>query len=257
MTLHAKYGLKRPVLPGLSLLIATLLLPVGQASGQSIKTDGDIVADGVSLQELKAEYCAHLEQLHVGAPLPLSCTLPAGKRLVFVTSAASDSGGNLVQWANNLTNPTTPFTDGLLAADAICQYHADNATTPLPGTYKAWLSTDSVNAKDRIGDHPWTLPDGTTVVADSLADLLNCSPTCIQNPINQTEAGAPPPARFTFTGTNEFGERTAPADCTAWTTGSPLVTYNYGSVEQNDSQWTADGLDGSCSFNDRIYCFGN
>lgn len=59
---------------------------------------------------------------------------------------------------------------GLTGADAICQ--ADAATAGKGGTWVAWLSTSTVNAKDRLVDlGPWTY--GATIIANNKADLID------------------------------------------------------------------------------------
>src|SRR5678816_81066 len=53
---------------------------------------------------------------------------------------------------------------GLAAGDAKCAYAASGAA--IGGVWRAWLSTASMNAIDRIaGGGPWRLMDGTTVFA--------------------------------------------------------------------------------------------
>ena len=247
-------------------LLSVIIVTLPHAHGQtSIVTDGDIVGDGVSLWDLESSYCEHLENLHAGTALPTFCVLPGGTWYVFVTSASSTSGGNLVQWANDLVAPGTPFTSGLLAADAICQYHADNAPTPLPGTYKAWLSREGalgviVAAKNRIGDHRWVLTDTTTIVADDLADLLNCTnPNCLQSPINLTEAMTPV-VTYVYTGTRENGTGTG-LGCNAWTSNdAALRHYTQGINTTLNHDWTfwyEYPTSNHCGTSARLYCFGD
>jgi hypothetical protein len=58
---------------------------------------------------------------------------------------------------------------GLAGADAICQARAQAAS--LPGTFVAWLSTSTVNARDRLGTaRGWVRTDGLPI-ADTVADL--------------------------------------------------------------------------------------
>jgi hypothetical protein len=68
----------------------------------------------------------------------------------FVTSANPGSGGDL---------------GGLDGADAHCQALA--ATAGAGGkTWRAYLSTSSVDARDRIGDGPWYNADGAMIASD-------------------------------------------------------------------------------------------
>jgi len=63
---------------------------------------------------------------------------------------------------------------GLAGADAKCQAEADNASTPLPGQYFAYLSTSTVDARDRASyeneeEIQWRRLDGTL-----LANCWSC-----------------------------------------------------------------------------------
>ena len=78
----------------------------------------------------------------------------------------------------------------LAGGDAKCQALA--AAAGLTGTYKAWLSTTSENAKDRMSaaTSPYVLVDGTKV-GDNFADVIDGT---LDNAINRTETGAVPQA---------------------------------------------------------------
>ena len=65
----------------------------------------------------------------------------------------------------------TPALGGLSGADALCAQRA--AAAKLPGTYKAWLSTSTVNAIDRLGSASgWVRTDGKPV-SNSVADIAH------------------------------------------------------------------------------------
>ncbi len=72
----------------------------------------------------------------------------------FLTSAGPGDGANL---------------GGLAGADAHCQALAEAAGAG-SRTWRAYLSTDSVSARDRIGGGPWHNADGI-LIADSIDDL--------------------------------------------------------------------------------------
>ena len=66
---------------------------------------------------------------------------------------------------------------GLAGADAICQERAEAAGLA-PGIYLAWLSVDSGSAGTPLtrfvqSPGPYTLVDGTTIVANNWADLTD------------------------------------------------------------------------------------
>lgn len=81
----------------------------------------------------------------IAAVASLACLVLAGpaiaqdaKMSFFVTSAGSGDGGNL---------------GGLAGADAICQQLAEAAGST-GQSWKAYLSAEGVNARDRIGTGP-------------------------------------------------------------------------------------------------------
>jgi hypothetical protein len=78
---------------------------------------------------------------------------------------------------------------GLAGADAKCQALADAAS--LGGTYKAWLSSSTVDARDRLTHFgkPYVLVDGSVVASDwdEFASLHH------QRPIDLTETGEAAP----------------------------------------------------------------
>lgn len=239
------------------LVIGLATSPADYARSDSIVAEGDIVGDGVSLQAIKDTLCQHLDSVHGISPLPALCVPGMGERFFFATSTGSSAGGNLVQWANDLLNPVT-FTDGLVAGDAICQKHADDAG--LPGSYTAWLSTDTVHAKDRIGDYTYISQNGN-IVASSKAELLSCEPpyslnSCLQSTI-KSEYGTTPLSNGHWTGTYEDGtsDRNGTAGkghCANWTstTGSSWE----GSPHATNHSWTID-IGQPCSIDGRgIVC---
>jgi hypothetical protein len=73
----------------------------------------------------------------------------------FITSAGTGNGANL---------------GGLEGADAHCLKLAEAAGVTGPKTWRAYLSTSEVNAKDRIGAGPWFNAKGEKI-ADDVASL--------------------------------------------------------------------------------------
>jgi len=160
------------------------------------------------------------------------CVAPVTKR-VFVTS--STYTGDL---------------GGLVGADAKCQAHADAAA--LGGTWKAWLSTSSEDARDRITDGHYTLVDGT-IVANSLADLTNGG---IWQAIELDEYAVVFGSNQAWTGTLANGTW-YDADCQAWTSALPADTALIGYVNLADELWTDGFPSADCSYTDvrGVYCF--
>lgn len=85
---------------------------------------------------------------------PLSADAQDPTMSFFVTSANPGKGGDL---------------GGLAGADAHCNSLA-TATGSTGKTWRAYLSTDSENAKDRIGAGPWYNAEGEKI-ADDVASL--------------------------------------------------------------------------------------
>jgi hypothetical protein len=83
---------------------------------------------------------------------------PPSARIAFVTS--STGSGDLSTW------PDAGGATSLAAGDAICRAHASRAQLPLADTYKAWLSTTSVDAVARFAnDGPFYRVDGVLAIA--------------------------------------------------------------------------------------------
>jgi hypothetical protein len=169
------------------------------------------------------------------------CTAACFKR-VFVTS--TQQNGNL---------------GGLTGADGICQTRANAAS--LGGTWRAWLSTPSVNANTRITNAEYRRIDGITVIATSLADLTDGT---LNASIQVTEMGVTLTGpNDVFTGTLSNGTLSPDSGgynyhCTSWTSNQFAggVAAHRGSPSSVNSWWTlvTPGLI-YCNANARLYCF--
>lgn len=174
------------------------------------------------------------------APVSQNCLVSAGTycfeqlpfRRVFVTSATYDA---------NL--------GGLIGADLLCQQHAEAGL--LGRTWKAWLSTSSVDAMDRIADAQYQLVDGTMVAA-SKADLIDGT---LLSAIDLDELGFLRSGPV-WTGTNNNGTA-GPHNCSEWM--SNTGTGNYGMAGEPVSasmQWSSVVDDSApCASLARLYCF--
>lgn len=165
--------------------------------------------------------------------------LPAGAKRVFVTSghypADLETAGNGV--------------DGLDGADRLCTTAATAAG--LGGMWTAWLSSSTVDARDRIEhDGPWYLVDHTTLVATNRAALF----TSPSHAINLTEHQAQPAgAENVWSGTAADGTATANT-CLDWTTQSSSSLGMSGLRVSTTASWTAYG-DAPCNLTGfRLYC---
>jgi hypothetical protein len=139
---------------------------------------------------------------------------PAANMSFFVTSA-NPKGGNL---------------GGLAGADQVCQALAKTAGAG-GKTWRAYLSTSTVDAKSRIGNGPWYNYKGE-LIAQNVADLHTGDKNKISGTTALTEKGTAPnylamvdgkPAPAAqplqhdiLTGTNEDGTKNADT-CRDWT----------------------------------------
>jgi hypothetical protein len=161
-----------------------------------------------------------------------------GKCTVFVTSTTTQ--GNF---------------GGLAGGDTICRQraNADGAVVPA-GVYRAWLSTSTVDAKDRVLDAPYVLPNGASVAVS----LLALTDGGIDNPIDVTELGAAVTlGRRVWTGTPTSGRKPPFSTanlCDSWTT--QVIDFGVaGEANRSDFAWT-DSFLSQCGVNSHsLYCF--
>lgn len=118
---------------------------------------------------------------------------------------------------------------GAAGADSKCQARA--AAAGLSGTYKAWVSTTTEIAKNRISDGFYVRTDGFTL-AKNKADLIDGD---IYYPININEFGGTVTAQAVWTNTYADGTlMSAVETCGNWTS-----TSNAGKI--GNPQYTASG----------------
>lgn len=124
----------------------------------------------------------------------------------FVTSTGLGDGANL---------------GGLEGADAHCQKLAEEAGVT-GGEWRAYLSAEGVNARDRIGTGPWVNAKGE-VIANNV-DELHSDKNNITKTTALTEKGDPIPGRGEtpnqhdiLTGSNADGTLAAGMTCGDWT----------------------------------------
>jgi len=185
----------------------------------------------------------HLLCFEIGTGEPLPSFANWG-RLAFVTSAQGT--GDLGSWDE--AGPAT----GLAAGDAICQSLATTADLPNASSFKAWLSSDAVDAVDRFDhDGPWMRLDRVRV-ADDLAGLTD---GFLNTAIALTDTGEYLGLEGVWTGTDETGAA-AGNNCENWTTGSLPDSGRYGIADSADLRWsTYLSTDVACDYQFyRLYC---
>ncbi len=139
---------------------------------------------------------------------------------------------------------------GLAGADAICQARA--TAGGLAGTYRAWLSTSTVNASTRFGAASgWVRVDNKPFV-NSISDLTAGR---VFYPLSINERGASELGSTVWTGTAANGTLAGTA-CTDWTDGtSTTISGVIGFPEYGTSGWTQNG-GSTCNNTQHLYCLG-
>jgi hypothetical protein len=148
-----------------------------------------------------------------------------------------------------VTSATAPAVfQSLDAADQICATAA--AASQLPGRFRAWLSTTTTNAIDRLqGARGWIRTDGAPF-ADTLDDI---GAGRIFNPLRLDERGAIV-SGIVLTGTDVAGRAQPTSDCNDWSDGATGDAVA-GTTEGTTSVWTSVTTI-RCSDPARLYCFG-
>jgi hypothetical protein len=135
---------------------------------------------------------------------------------------------------------------GLTGADEICNQSA--SSVGLRGTFRAWLSdsTGSPSTRFRKSAGPYVLVDGTVVAASWTA----LTTRHLENPIDLTELGGPPPqatgrceGTMVWSATKRDGSRSEPADCGDWSypEGNGALWGRAGAVDDwSDSCYVRD-----------------
>lgn len=172
-----------------------------------------------------------------GAALPVPAA--TGKK-VFLTSTTGT--GDLGSWAEAGGNV------GLAAADAICNVRA--ASAGFTGSFKAWISDSTTDAKDRLtSDGPWVKLDGV-MIAKNKADLIDGT---IFTGINMTENYVYTAYQRAWTSTDESGIKVTDT-CNDWTDGTSGSAAMQGVASQTGDLWS-NWNSYSCNGNYHLYCF--
>lgn len=180
----------------------------------------------------------------------------------FITSTSGPDGGDFRRSAAD--------TDGLAGADELCK---NLATVSVPAsadkTWRAYLSTATVNARDRIGTGPWYNHAGTMVAA-SVAALHDPPMNLIDGTTGMDEKGVLVPLNQhdILTGSDAQGMATANT-CNNWTSSvatgvtAQVGHYNRDGGGQDKTSWNAAHASSGCSAaafvgtggRGSIYCF--
>ena len=139
---------------------------------------------------------------------------------------------------------------GVTGADTACNKSAQAAS--LPGTYSAWISGATSDAKTRLGSASGWLRTDFRPFAASQADLLAGH---ILYPPYLDEFGSPGASTSGVSvGTNADGT-VADQNCLDWTVKGPTDHVTSGYSFAGNAKWTSGGL-GQCNLESPIYCLG-
>jgi hypothetical protein len=157
----------------------------------------------------------------------------------FMSSRGSGDGGNF---------------GGIEGADALCETLAAEANPALAAkTWRAYLSTSTQNARDRIGTGPWRNAAGV-IIANSVEELHDqaAGGASEENyPLNDfntalREDGTPLPAQpvlhDVLTGSNLDGTVSASGTCDDWTSNTGTTRNghsNRGGGGENPTSWNS------------------
>jgi hypothetical protein len=144
--------------------------------------------------------------------------------------------------------------DGLIGADYQCRHRAAVMNFPNAERYRAWISTSTVDARDRVEHHAgrYILVNGL-IVAENWDEFASDSH---QNPINVTEQSQTLIEQV-WTGTQPDGTRVpAQTHCQDWTSSSASEKGYAGDSTFTDASWTLDQLINpiGCVNNGALYC---
>jgi hypothetical protein len=138
---------------------------------------------------------------------------------------------------------------GLAGADTKCSTRATSAG--LTGTWRAWLSTSTVNASSRLtGARGFVRADGQPF-ADQVSDIVAGR---ILNPLTIDETGNDRGRQDVWTGTDNNGTLETPIEtCGDW--GSTGASGWEGMSSGGPGIWSNEGASSSCNSFAFIYCF--
>ena len=120
------------------------------------------------------------------------------------------------------------------------------------GTYKAWLSTSTVNASTRLGSaRGFIRPDGSPF-ADKVSDITAGK---ILNPLNRDENGGGNVGHEgVWTATTSAGTVSANT-CDDWMSNTMAFSGDAGNTYGGPGAWSFGGGAGSCNGAISLYCF--
>lgn len=169
------------------------------------------------------------------------CTPTSGKCRIFVTLTRVEGDMNPVSDPYVFGNQG----NGLNGADRICELEG-NRRFGTGITWRAWLSTNTVDARDRINFNSQKIY--VTEVYQTVADRNLLLTAFHIGPIT------PSPVGFAWTGTQSDGTEDAGLTCNNWQSNNVGDTGRHGSTS-NPAGWTSSAFPPACNQSLPLYCF--
>lgn len=179
----------------------------------------------------------------------------------FITSTGGPAGGDF--------RATVADPDGLAGADELCRQKAVAANAmAATRTWRAYLSTTAINARDRIGAGPW-FNKNLVMVASSVTNLHDAAGNALNgtNSIDENGAEIANNVHDILTGSDAQGMATA-TTCANWTSSADNAMATVGHHNRmgggtDPTSWNAAHLTQGCSATafqntggrGSIYCF--
>jgi hypothetical protein len=139
---------------------------------------------------------------------------------------------------------------GLSGADAICQGLADAES--LGGTWKAVISSEAVNVKDRIAVTGAVYNLGNSLLALNSADMWDGS---LGNAVLYDESGLNVGAwGDVWAGSLNNGTKWTGWNCSSWSNGSSGASAYLGGSDQSSSGWIQTNSGTNCANTKKLYC---
>ena len=140
---------------------------------------------------------------------------------------------------------------GQAGADAECASLAAAANLP-SGTYKAWLSTSTLNAAAKLGTaRGFVRPDGQPF-ADQVSDIAAGN---ILNPLILDESGNDLAHQNRVDRHHRRGHRQRVCTCGDWLIGTGVSFGELGESTGGAGAWSDDASETSCNAPAHLYCF--
>ncbi len=192
-------------------------------------------------------------------PVPTPTATPGGPTATSVTPTATPGGGGGGTPTPSATATAIPFnrvfvTSGTVAAnfgglapgDTLCQSAATSAG--LAGTWVAWLSDASTDAKSRLGAARGFVRTDGTPFGDTIASIAAGH---LFHTLRLDEHGVDVGTATVWTGTDADGTKSS-STCTNWTTTSGSAET--GTTGGGPDAWTAR-ISQTCNAQRHLYCF--